>query len=69
MELDELIKELDRKLIVISKEIKDDTIKKYLESNIESHRIIFCFKDFKNIMFLYKPEKLDNWIQETKKLM
>lgn len=42
MELDELIKELDNKLIVISKEIKNDIMYIYCETKKQPTKCKYC---------------------------
>lgn len=53
-------------------EIKDNNLKKdlkmYLKTNSELTVIIDMIKDFKEIIFSKKPERLDKWLEEAKRI-
>lgn len=53
MELDELIKELDNKLIVISKEIKNDIMYIYCETKKQPTKCKYCGQESENVHSIY----------------
>ena len=53
MELDELVKELDNKLVVTSKEIKDDIMYIYCETKKQSTRCKYCGEESENVHSVY----------------
>ena len=53
MELDELIKELDSKLVVTGKEIKDDIMYIYCETKKQSTKCKYCGQESQNVHSIY----------------
>ena len=53
LELDELIKELDNKLIVISKEIKNNVMYIYCETKKQPTKCKYCGQESKNVHSIY----------------
>ena len=66
MELDELIKELDNKLIVTSKEIIDDIMYIYCETEKQLTKCKYCGKESKNVHSVYTRTIADLPMQKYK---
>ena len=66
MELDELIQELDKKLIVKSKEIKDDVMYIYCETKKQPTKCKYCGHESENIHSVYTRTISDLPIQRYK---
>ena len=66
MELDELVKELDNKLVVTSKEIKDDIMYIYCETKKQSTRCKYCGEESENVHSVYTRTISDLPIQKYK---
>lgn len=66
MELDELIKELDKKLVVTRKEIKDGIMYIYCETKKQSTRCKYCGEESENVHSVYTRTISDLPIQKYK---
>ncbi len=66
MELDELIKELDKKLIVTGKEIIDDTMFIYCETKKQTTKCKYCGNESENVHSTYTRVISDLPIQNYK---
>lgn len=66
MELDELVKELDNKLEVTRKEIKDDIIYIYCETKKQSTKCRYCGEESENVHSVYTRTISDLPIQKYK---
>ena len=66
MELDELIKELDKKLIVTSKEIKDGIMYIYCETAKQNTKCKYCGSESENVHSTYTRVISDLPIQNYK---
>ena len=66
MEFDELIKELDSKLIVTGKEIKDDIMYIYCETKKQSTKCKYCGEESENVHSVYTRTISDLPIQKYK---
>lgn len=66
MELDELIKELDKKLIVVGKEIKEEIMYIYCETEKQVTRCKYCGKKSENVHSTYTRIISDLPIQNYK---
>ena len=66
MELDELIKELDSKLVVTGKEIKDDIMYIYCETKKQSTKCKYCGEESENVHSVYTRTISDLPIQKYK---
>ena len=66
MELDELIKELDRKLIITKKEIKEDIMYIYCETEKTAPQCKYCGKESESVHSVYIRTISDLPIQKYK---
>ena len=66
MELDELVKELDNKLVVTRKEIKDEIMYIYCETKKQSTKCKYCGEESKNVHSVYTRTISDLPIQKYK---
>ena len=66
MELDELVKELDNKLEVTRKEIKDDIMYIYCETKQQSTKCKYCGEESENVHSVYTRTISDLPIQKYK---
>ena len=66
MELDELIKELDSKLVVTKKEIKDNIMYIYCETKKQSTKCKYCGEESENVHSVYTRTISDLPIQKYK---
>ena len=66
MELDELVKELDNKLKVTRKEIKDDIMYIYCETKKQSTKCKYCGEESENVHSVYTRTISDLPIQKYK---
>ena len=66
MELDELVKELDNKLEVTRKEIKDDIMYIYCETKKQSTKCKYCGEESENVHSVYTRTISDLPIQKYK---
>ena len=66
MELDELVKELDNKLVVTRKEIKDEIMYIYCETKKQSTRCKYCGEESENVHSVYTRTISDLPIQKYK---
>lgn len=66
MELDELVKELDNKLEVTRKEIKDDIMYIYCETKKQSTKCRYCGEESENVHSVYTKTISDLPIQKYK---
>ena len=66
MELDELVKELDNKLKVTRKEIKDDIMYIYCETKKQSTKCKYCGEESENVHSVYTRTISDLHIQKYK---
>ena len=66
MELDELVKELDNKLEVTRKEIKDDIMYIYCETKKQSTKCRYCGEESENVHSVYTRTISDLPIQKYK---
>ena len=66
MELDELVKELDNKLKVTRKEIKDDIMYIYCETKQQSTKCKYCGEESENVHSVYTRTISDLPIQKYK---
>ena len=66
MELDELIKELDSKLVVTGKETKDDIMYIYCETKKQSTKCKYCGEESENVHSVYTRTISDLPIQKYK---
>lgn len=66
MELDELVKELDNKLVVTRKEIKDEIMYIYCETKKQSTKCKYCEEESENVHSVYTRTISDLPIQKYK---
>ena len=66
MELDELVKELDNKLVVTRKEIKDEIMYIYCETKKQSTKCKYCGEESENVHSVYTRTISDLPIQKYK---